>query len=312
MDSHLLHLRAAATLGTPVFVGTGHRASRAIARWKFVAASFLLATVAFSLPDERVSGRWSGWRCFTANAAAAGEHFPNNVPPTLEIEVLDPGVDPKGNPAVIVKRDDPHGDLAKVDIPPVILVHRFYYTGDRSFQGPMLPGGPSIAVLNHPQTGERCYIPLQMMPGAPRVTYSKHGIEYDYGAHATTICFSGWSGKPSIKYRSGKTWTQKAAALVHAEELKDCVHKVSEHCAESCARSATIMKGAAVQVGGAAKTASLPVTNTLQIMPFGKRLFSGDTGDRLAQRAAEHDREHAIRKVQRENESDQFDYKTNR
>jgi hypothetical protein len=47
-------------------------------------------------------------------------------------------------------------------------------------------------------------------------------------------------------------------------------------------------------------------------MPFGKRLFGGDTADRLAQRAAEHDREHAIRKTQRENERAEFDYSTNR
>lgn len=309
MDSLMLIQATAAPSGTAAAGHAGCRVLKSTARGLAAAVSlaliplFAMATLFLLAMLFSVAG---------PNAATAGEHFTNNVPPTLEIEVLDPGVDPKGNPAVIVKRDDLSGDVAKVDIPPVILVHRFYYTGDRSFQGPMLPGGPSIAVLNHPQTGERCYIPLQMMPGAPRVTYSKHGVEYDYGTHATTICFAAWSGKPTIKYRSGKTWTQKAAALVHAEELKDCVHKVSEHCAESCARSATVMKGAVVQVGGAAKTVSLPVRNTLQVMPFGKRLFSGDTADRLAQRAAEHDREHAIRKVQRENERDEFDYRTNR
>ena len=107
------------------------------------------------------------------------------VPPSLEIEVLDPGVDPDGNPAVRLRGGN-DGET-QVDIPPVILVHRYYYSGDRSFQGPMLPGGPSILVVNHPRTGERCYIPAQMMPGAPRVTYTKNGIDYDYGEHAITL-----------------------------------------------------------------------------------------------------------------------------
>src|SRR5262245_25182228 len=91
-----------------------------------------------------------------ASATYAGDHRPAvTVPATLEIEVLDPGVDPNGNPAVRLQ-PGPDGRV-QVDIPPVILVHRYYYSGDRSFQGPMLPGGPSIVVANHPVTGERCY-----------------------------------------------------------------------------------------------------------------------------------------------------------
>ena len=74
---------------------------------------------------------------------ARGEKPFAPVQPALEIEVLDPGVDPNGNPAVRL-RDDGFGQM-NVDIPPVVLVHRYYYSGDRSFQGPMLPGGPSMS-----------------------------------------------------------------------------------------------------------------------------------------------------------------------
>lgn len=176
----------------------------------------------------------------------------------------------------------------------------------------MLPGGPSIAVMNHPQTGERCYISLQMMPGAPRVTYTKHGIEYDYGTHATAIVFGAWNGKPTIKYRSGKTWTQKAATLVHTEEIKECVNRASESCSEHCAHSKQVVKGAIVEAGAAAKTATLPIRNTLEMLPFGKLLLSSDNGQRLSQRAAEFDRDQANRRATRLKELESVDFPTNR
>lgn len=109
------------------------------------------------------------------------------VPPTLEIEVLDPGVDPVGNPAVIVR---PVTDsVAKIDIPPTVLVHRYYYTGNRTFQGPLLTGGPCIVVANHPKTGVRSYVSVQLPPGAPRVTYDTDSIIYDFGPQSVTVKF---------------------------------------------------------------------------------------------------------------------------
>jgi len=64
------------------------------------------------------------------------------VPPTQEIELLDPGQSTTGIPAVqtVAGLDG----MNKVEIPPTVLVHRYYPSGDRSFQGPMLPGGPMI------------------------------------------------------------------------------------------------------------------------------------------------------------------------
>jgi len=122
------------------------------------------------------------------------------VPPTLEIEILDPNVDPLGNPAVHTTKDA--AGRTVVDIPQVVLVHRYYYTGDRSFQGPMLPGGPSIIVIHHPVTGERLYVQTQMLPGAPRVVYTRSSIEYDYGPQAIILKF-GHHGNPTVVYRQG-------------------------------------------------------------------------------------------------------------
>lgn len=125
---------------------------------------------------------------------------PSTVPPTLEIAVLDPNADPLGNPAIRTF-PDMYGGM-QIDVPPVVLVHRYYYTGDRSFQGPLLPGGPSIVVVNHPKHGERLYIPVQMLPGAPRVIYRHHSIEYDYGKRGITIKFCWLSGRPKVEYRN--------------------------------------------------------------------------------------------------------------
>jgi hypothetical protein len=216
-----------------------------------------------------------------------------NVPPTLEIEVLDPGVDPMGNPAVLLRNGGAYDDL-EVDIPPVVLVHRYYYTGDRSFRGPMLPGGPSIIVVNHPSTGERCYIPVQMMPGSPRVTYTAHDIEYNYGTHAISVHF-GWSGEPTIKYRSGRTLGQKVGKVFHAEQWKERTEKIKSSSKEFTGRSHKVLKGAVAEVGDAAQMVILPVQNMAQILPFGSAIVGGggDFENYLAERADEHERARA-------------------
>src|SRR5262245_8373619 len=119
------------------------------------------------------------------------------VPPTLEIAVLDPNADPMGRPAIkLNKRDD---GRTEVEIPETVLVHRFYYTGDRTFQAQMLPGGPCIVVANHPKCGERLYIPVQMLPGAPRVHYTSRSIEYDFGKEGITIHFCTLFGSPKVE-----------------------------------------------------------------------------------------------------------------
>ena len=126
-----------------------------------------------------------------------------NVPPTLEIAVLDPNVDPLSRPAIKTKIDAV-GNL-QIDVPETVIVHRYYYTGDRSFQAQFLPGGPCIVAVNHPKTGERLYIPVQMTPGAPRVIYTSHSIEYDYGKHGVSILFCLLTGRPKVEYRNSMT-----------------------------------------------------------------------------------------------------------
>jgi len=148
--------------------------------------------------------------------ARARAHLPQAtpVPPTQELELLDPNVDPLGRPTVKVSPIVGPDGVAHIDIPPCVLVHKYYYTGDRSFQGPMLPGGPTIVVFNHPADGERIYLEIQMPPGAPRVIYTRHSIEYNYGFQSVILSF-GAHGRPKIAFRQG------ASALTEAKVARE-------------------------------------------------------------------------------------------
>lgn len=114
------------------------------------------------------------------------------VPATDEITVFDPRVNSEAKPTPIVFQGA-DGEQ-QVDIPPAVIVHNYYYSGDRDFRGPRLPGGPSIVVVSHPDTGERQYLEVQMLPGSPRVVYRRDSIDYDFGYRRIHIEF----GNPLI------------------------------------------------------------------------------------------------------------------
>lgn len=241
-------------------------------------------------------------------SAGAAHRPPCNVPPTDEIEVLDPSADPLGRPAVELHQSA-HG--LQVDVPPAVLVHKYYYSGDRSFQAQMLPGGPSIIVVNHPKTGERCYIEAQMLPGAPRVTYTSSCIEYDYGENGITVHF-GLFGEPTIKYRSGLSWGKAASNLVHAEQWKEKTQKVAAGCKAMASTSQTALKVAAIEGGEVVKTAALPVQNVLRMMPFGAAIFDPDRSTKWAEKVAEHERQQEVEHAEKMAKRDDLTIRTNR
>ncbi len=142
------------------------------------------------------------------------------VPPSQEIEILDAGQSATAMPEIVTHIGE--DGIQRVDIPPAVLVHRFYPSGDRNFQGPMLPGGPTVVSVNHPKTLEREYVLVTMPPGAPRVFYSGKSIIYDYGPQSVTLAF-GPCGKPSVKYSQG----------IHAvEKVKDAAERAKERTEE--------------------------------------------------------------------------------
>lgn len=176
---------------------------------------------------------------FFAVVLGAGAHPPAApVPAHLEIEVLDPNAHPRGLPAVEL-RPGPAGDL-QIDIPPSVLVHRYYYTGDRTFQAAVLPGGPTIVVANHPKSGERLYIPVQMLPGAPKVRYTDKSIAYDYGNQTITVEFCCISGKAKVSYQHAwvdqkwhRHW-QAAREKSHNLWEQTGIPAAKEKCAKTC------------------------------------------------------------------------------
>jgi len=214
------------------------------------------------------------------------------VPPGQEIEVLDPSADPTGKPAVLLQSQE---GRVQVTIPPTVLVHRYYYTGNRSFQAQLLPGGPTIVVVNHPKTGEQCYIEVQMPPGAPRVTYTGHSIEYDFGRQGVSILFLPLC-QPRVVYRNGISAPRAAAhvttaagqgvgRLVQASGIPECTAKIA-----SGTKSAVCAATEGAKDLG--RQAAAPVQSLLRMTPLGG-IFTGDPTS-LAQRR----RDEAVRRAE--------------
>lgn len=115
-----------------------------------------------------------------------------------ELVVMDPGVNETGLPKISLQKD------GTIKIPPTVHVHRYYYNGDKEYQGPFGHGGPTIIVACHPKTGKRLYIKAQLPPGAPVISYSEHDIEYAYPHRKVIIKFSRWhKGRVSVHYAKG-------------------------------------------------------------------------------------------------------------
>ena len=232
---------------------------------------------------------------------------PSKVPPTLEIEILDPNADPLSRPAVELEQGV-NGSMI-VNIPPTVLVHRYYFTGERSFQAQLLPGGPSIVVANHPKTGERVYIDVQMPPGAPRVTYTDHAIEYDFGDTGVSVCF-GILGTPSVKYRSGPALNRRVNKFLHVDEIKEHAQASQERVKQSTARTKTMAYGAAATVTEGAGQVLMPVKNMLETLPFGKIVFDPTRGEKLTQTADQHKRERDIKLLEKQRKYEEMTRKT--
>lgn len=211
----------------------------------------------------------------------AGDHrsYIPPVPPTLELEVLDPRVDSKGNPAILLEKEiDCAGrENLKVDIPQTVIVHKYYFTGERDFQARILPGGPSIIVVEHPKTHERLYIDALLPPGAPRIYYWSNSIVYDYKDHGVTINFTCF-GKAKVSYRNGvplshklsratKSVANATSNLVSRTPIPDAAQAVYKG-------TANVATTTIDRAGSVAKMATLPLANTARMLPLSQTLTS--------------------------------------
>ncbi len=238
-------------------------------------------------------------RMSVVQALQTRAHMPESapVPPTQEIEVLDPNVDPMGRPTVQVKPGVGPDGVGRIDIPPCVIVHKFYYTGDRSFQGPMLPGGPSIIVVHHPGDGERLYLEVQMLPGAPRVFYTRHSIEYNYGVQSIILTF-GSHGRPKIAYRQGVSAATKVR-VAGAQLRQGTMRLVERTGAPAAARK--VLDGAknaaetgADHVHDIGKAVITPVVKIVQLVPGVKMLASSEES------RVTHERDNLVQQAQTE------------
>lgn len=113
---------------------------------------------------------------------------PVTVSPSDELQIIPPNVDSLGKPRVVMVPQGASG-LLDIEVPPTVILHRYYYTGDRNFQAQMLPGGPTVVVARHPRSGEQIAIEAQLLPGAPRVYYTRNEIRYVYKEKTIAIHF---------------------------------------------------------------------------------------------------------------------------
>lgn len=143
------------------------------------------------------------------------------VSPSDELLVIDPNQDSQNRPTPSFV-PDANGNN-RIEIPPTVIIHRYYYSGDREFQGPMLPGGPTVLVVNHPTTGEQVSLQAQLMPGAPRIRYCKKCIVYNYADRCITLDF-GLTGlcEPHMVYQRHDQLT--LGVRQKAGEIRDTTH----------------------------------------------------------------------------------------
>lgn len=135
-----------------------------------------------------------------------------------ELVVLDPGVNETGLPEIQLK-------AGRVVTPSHIHVHRYFYNGDKEYQGPFGLGGPTVVVANHPRTGNRVYIDVNLPSGAPVIGYTEHDITYTYPTRKVIIKFLRWhKDGVSVKYTKGPGLPKTGAAKQHSR-LSFAVHE---------------------------------------------------------------------------------------
>ncbi len=134
--------------------------------------------------------------CVIASAGVYGQE--PREPGFNELIVIDPAVQENGLPVPIVEG-------GRVEIPPTLHVHPYYYCGDKEYQAQILNGGPTIIVANHPKSGDKLYIDAVLPAGAPVVAYNAHSITYVYPDRRVVLEFPPLCrNKAVVKYLSGR------------------------------------------------------------------------------------------------------------
>ena len=146
----------------------------------------------------------------TCNAGPLTGNDTIAVSPADEIQIIMPGTSREMRPEAVVTEQN-------VEIPPTILVHKYYYSGDRDFRAPSFPGGPTLVVVQSPETGQQLCLEVQMPAGSPRVFYRRHWIDYHFGKQVVRIQFCNplhlhEQKQPVVKYMKATADLRQPAA----------------------------------------------------------------------------------------------------
>ncbi len=185
-----------------------------------------------------------------------------------ELEVFDPGVGESRDgaffPGIQLNQTE---NGTEVEIAPIVHVHRFYYNGDKEYQGPLGQGGPVIVVAKHPRTRERLYIEADLPPGAPVISYSNHSITYAYPKQRVVIKFSRWC-KDKVLVQHGNRWRIPRPSISAGNS------KLIKALKDHAKRTSKTAAGAAVTAWNAAGQAVETVSGLTENLPGLKALQS--------------------------------------
>lgn len=180
-----------------------------------------------------------------------------------EMVVYKPGTMERDIPGIDLVCDPELGWQAEIQ--PTLHVHRYYYNGDKEYQGPLLQGGPTVVSACHPRTGRRLYAQVNLPSGAPIIAYNEDSITYVYRDRRVVLSFHGKDGceKVVMTYKPGqglcraKQEHDKALAKQHKQFSERFPLKRSV--SEAAKTVQTTIKGAG---GTATNAASAVVTRT--------------------------------------------------
>ncbi|MEY2724539.1 MAG: hypothetical protein RLZZ458_406 [Planctomycetota bacterium] len=199
-----------------------------------------------------------------------------------ELLVIEPQGQESGQPTAVIKD-------GKVEIPPTLHVHPYYYSGDKEYQAQILNGGPTIIVANHPKSGEKLYIDAVLPAGAPIVAYSAHSITYVYTDRRVCIEFHLLHhDRAIVKYISGRGLVRETH-----EQLDEVADSIDEHrkksrlmteLGELKTEAKDIAKGSVGVITGAGAVAVERVRAVTRVLPGAAALRS--LGKQAEERAA--------------------------
>lgn len=199
-----------------------------------------------------------------------------------ELVVVQPELDPDGRPKVQITADK------KVEIPPSLHIHRFYYTGDKEYQGPILAGGPTTVVARHPKLGKQVYVDVILPPGAPVVSYDANSITYVYTDERIRIRFQHDCECCDVDLLDGRGFDRKLRdeSKATGKSLRSLTtkSKIVQSTHEQLSQRKEVVKGAIGVIDGAGAAVLDKLGQLTSMIPLVKPLES--LGKQSAERGA--------------------------